>query len=172
MSEYNTDRVFPYYHWPGTDLISKLVLTDKQVINMLSKALVPEMAEDSYEKKKCDVLYTPCDPLIDDIFLTHDIQYCTFTYERHNRLPIIVIFGITSAKVFLLSKFVDSDLPFARQISSIGWAEPVGYFLCSQSLSISTLDYGKNDFFVRLLYSIAHDSIEQLVGEEAENWRR
>lgn len=48
MSEYNTDRVFPYYHWPGTDLISKLVLTDKQVINMLSKALVPEMAEDSY----------------------------------------------------------------------------------------------------------------------------
>ncbi|ORE18894.1 hypothetical protein BCV71DRAFT_178751, partial [Rhizopus microsporus] len=50
--------------------------------------------------------------------------------------------------------------------------QAVGYFLCSQSLSISTLDYGKNDFFVRLLYSIAHDSIEQLVGEEAENWRR
>ncbi|KAG1141402.1 hypothetical protein G6F37_006930 [Rhizopus arrhizus] len=54
MSDYfsidkdDTDRVLPYNHRPGTDLISKLVLTDKQVINMLLKALVPEAAEDNY----------------------------------------------------------------------------------------------------------------------------
>lgn len=81
-----------------------------------------------------------------------------------------MIFGIANSTGFLLSKFVDSDVPFARQIPSIGWAErcllltsstlqinqqetalhpvqTIGYFLCSQSLSISTLDYGKNDFF-------------------------
>lgn len=60
---------------------------------------------------------------VDDKFLTRAIQYYTLTYERYNRLPIIVIFGITSATVFLLNKSVDSDLSFARQIPSIGWAE-------------------------------------------------
>lgn len=46
--------------------------------------------------------------------------------------------------------------------------QAVGYFLCSQSLLISTLDYGRNDSLVKLLYSIAHDNLDQLVGEEAE----
>lgn len=78
-----------------------------------------------------------------------------------------------------MSKSEDSDFPFARQIQSIGWAErclvltsstlqanqqeellhplqAVGHFLCSQSLSINTLDYGKNDSLIKLLYTIAH----------------
>ncbi|KAI7897586.1 uncharacterized protein BX663DRAFT_444794 [Cokeromyces recurvatus] len=33
---------------------------------------------------------------------------------------------------------------------------------------ISAIVYGKNDSFVKLLYSIAHDNLDQLVGEEAE----
>jgi hypothetical protein len=102
-----------------------------------------------------------------------------------------VVFGIASVTLSSQSKSVDSEFPFARQIPSLGWAErcllltsstlqmnqqentlhplrAIGFFLCSQSLSISTLDYGKNDFFVRLLYSIAHTNLEQLIGEEAE----
>ena len=60
---------------------------------------------------------------VDEKFLTRTIQYCTLTFERYNRLPIIVIFGITNATVFLMSKSEDSDFPFARQIQSIEWAE-------------------------------------------------
>ncbi|ORE22222.1 hypothetical protein BCV71DRAFT_172325, partial [Rhizopus microsporus] len=59
----------------------------------------------------------------DDKFLTSSIQYCTLTYERHNKLPILVIFGIASATAPLPSKSVDSDFPFARQIPSIGWVK-------------------------------------------------
>ncbi|KAG1054441.1 hypothetical protein G6F43_003553 [Rhizopus delemar] len=195
MSDYfsidkdTTDNILPYNHRPGTDLISKLVLNDTQVMNVLSKALVPEAAEDSYASaptefitgRKCDVLYAPRDPLssfppilvevqnkADEKFLTRAIQYCTLTFERYNRLPILVILGVANATVLLMSKSEDSDFPFARQIQSIGWAErcllltsstllanqqeslhplrAVGHFLCSQSLSINTLDYGKNDF--------------------------
>lgn len=105
---------------------------------------MPEAAEDSYVSvptefitgKKCDVLYAPSNPLssfppilvevqnkVDEKFLTRAIQYCTLTFERYNRLPIIVIFGTANATVFLISKSEDSDFPFARQIQSIGWAE-------------------------------------------------
>lgn len=42
------DRTLPYNNRPGTDLINKTVLTDNQAINMLMKALVPEVAEDHY----------------------------------------------------------------------------------------------------------------------------
>ncbi|KAI7906750.1 uncharacterized protein BX663DRAFT_534801 [Cokeromyces recurvatus] len=170
-----------------------------EVINALSNILVPEAANDSYfsapteliTEKKCDILYAPHDPLIDDKFLTRAIHYCTLVYNRYNRLPIILVFGVASVTLSLQSKSVDSEFPFARQIPSLGWAEhcllltsstlqmneqeitlhplrAIGFFLCSQSLSISTLDYEKNDSFVKLLYSIAHDNLDQLVGEEAE----
>lgn len=182
------------------------------MINVLSNILVPEAAEDSYfpastefiTGKKCDVLYAPRDPLssflpilieiqnqVDDKFLTRAIHYCTLIYNRYNKLPIIVVFGIANVTLSLQSKAVDSEFPFARQIPSLGWAErcllltsstlqmnqeentlhplrAIGYFLCSQSLSISTLEYGRNDSLVKLLYSIAHDNLDQLIGEEAE----
>lgn len=127
---------------------------------------------------------------VDEKFLTCAIQCCTLTFERHNRLPIIVIFGIANATVFLMSKSEDGDFPFARQIQSIGWAErclllasstlqanqqetlhplqAVGHFLCSQSLSINTLDYGKNDSLIKLLYTIAQGNLDQIMGEETE----
>lgn len=92
-----------------------------------------------------------------------------------------------------MRKAVDSAFPFAKQIKSLGWAQrfllltsstvqlnpedstlhplkAIAHFLCSQSLSINTLEYGKNDSLVKLLYSIAHDNLGQLIGEEAENW--
>lgn len=84
----------------------------------------------------------------------------------------------------------NNDFPFARQIPCIGWAkrclvltsstlnikqhdteeelhplQALGYFICSQSLPINTLNYGKNDKSARLLYSIAHANLEQLRGE-------
>ncbi|KAI7871955.1 uncharacterized protein EV154DRAFT_556542 [Mucor mucedo] len=155
-------------------------------------------------KKKCEVLYAPSNPLssfppilvevqnkVDEKFLTRAIQYCTLTFERYNRLPIIVIFGIANATASLMRKTEDSDFPFARQIQSIGWAErcllltssilqvnqqeeilhplqAVGHFLCSQSLSINTLDYGNNDSLMKLLYAIAQRNLDQIIGEETE----
>lgn len=102
-----------------------------------------------------------------------------------------MVFGIANVTLSLQSKAVDSEFAFVRQIPSLGWAErcliltsftvqmnqeettlhllrAIGYFLCSQSLSIITLDYGRNDSLVKLLYSIAHNNLDQLIGEEAE----
>ncbi|KAI8641165.1 hypothetical protein BD408DRAFT_433503 [Parasitella parasitica] len=210
-----TNCALPYNYRPGTDLISKMVLTDTQTINMLIKVLVPEVAEDHYaatptefiNKNKCDVLYTPHDPLsafppvlievqnqVDEKFLVRAIHYSTLIYERYKKRPILVIIGVASATAQFMSLTApNSDFLFARHISCIGWAkrclvltsstlkvnehntdeelhplQALGHFICSQSLSLSTLDYGKNDKWVRLLYSIAHANLEQLSGEEDE----
>lgn len=131
---------------------------------------------------------------VDEKFLVRAVHYSTLIYERYNKHPILVIIGVASATVpFMSMTAVNSGFPFARQIPCIGWAkrclvltsstlninqhnaeeelhplQALGYFICSQSLSISTLDYGKNDKSVRLLYSIAHANLEQLSGEEDE----
>ncbi|GAA5808633.1 hypothetical protein MFLAVUS_002025 [Mucor flavus] len=211
----DTDRILPYNYRPGTDLISKMILTDNQVINTLMKTLVPEAAEDHYvavptefiNKNKCDVLYAPHNPLstfppvfievqnqVDEKFLVRAVHYSTLIYERYNKHPILLIIGVASVTVSFMSKTAaDSDFSFAKQIPGIGWAkrclvmasstleinqhnteeelnplQALGYFICSQAVSISLLDYGKNDKTVKLLYSIAHANLEQLSGEEDE----
>ncbi|GAA5799980.1 hypothetical protein HPULCUR_005401 [Helicostylum pulchrum] len=221
MSDYfnlendNTDRVLPYNCRPGTDLISRMVLNDNQSINMLIKVLVPEVEEDHYvatptefiNRKKCDVLYAPHNPLstfppvfievqnqVDEKFLVRAIHYSTLIYERYKKRPILVIIGVASATAQFMSMTApNSDFPFANHIPCIGWAkrclvltsstlkvnehntdeelhplQALGHFICSQSLSMSTLDYGKNDKWVKLLYSIAHANLKQLSGEEEE----
>lgn len=107
----NTDRILPYNYRPGTDLISKMVLTDNQGINMLIKVLVPEVAEDHYvaismefiNKNKCDVFYAPHDPLsafppvfieVDEKFFVRAVHYSTLIYQRYKKHPILVIIGV------------------------------------------------------------------------------
>ncbi|KAG0735655.1 hypothetical protein G6F62_008531 [Rhizopus arrhizus] len=160
MSDYfniendNTDRVLPYNYRPGTDLISKMVLTDNQGMNMLIKVLVPEVAEDHYvaismefiNKNKCDVFYAPHDPLsaFPPVFIEVDEKF--FVRAVH----------------YINEHKADEELHPLQAL---------GDFVCSQSLSMSTLDYGKNDEWVKLLYSIAHDNFKQLSGEENEKLR-
>lgn len=131
---------------------------------------------------------------VDEKFLIRAVHYSTLIYEWYNKHPILVIIGVANVTVsFMSMKAADSDFSFAKQIPCIGWAkrclvmasstleinqhnteeelhplQALGYFICSQALSISTLDYGKNDKTVKLLYSIAHANVEQLSGEEDE----
>jgi hypothetical protein len=128
----NTDRVLPYKYRPGTDLISKMVLTDNQAINILIKVLVPEVAEDHYvatptefiNKNKCDVFYAPHDPLstfppvfievqnqVDEKLLVRAVHYSTLIYERYKKHPILVIIEVASATAQFMS------------IPCIGWAK-------------------------------------------------
>ncbi|KAG1225569.1 hypothetical protein G6F35_003340 [Rhizopus arrhizus] len=157
MSDYfniendNTDRILPYNYRPGTDLISKMVLTDNQGINMLIKVLVPEVAEDHYvatptqfiNKNKCDVFYAPHDPL--------------------SAFPPVFIEVVE--KFFVRAVHYINEHKADEELHPL---QALGDFVCSQSLSMSTLDYGKNDEWVKLLYSIAHDNFKQLSGEENE----
>lgn len=46
--------------------------------------------------------------------------------------------------------------------------QALGHFICSQAVSINTLNDGKNDQTIKLLYSIAHANLKQLRGEEDE----
>lgn len=44
----------------------------------------------------------------------------------------------------------------------------VGLFLCSQKLSITHLISGSQDATMKLLYKIAVENVQQLIGEEKE----
>lgn len=66
-SEHNvTDYLLPKEHVPGSDLISKAVLTDTRIISITNKSLV-NAPEDQYttapneflNKCTCDILYLP-----------------------------------------------------------------------------------------------------------------
>lgn len=119
-----------------------MVLIDNQVIKMLMKYLVPEAAEDLYvaaptefvNKNKCDVLYAPHNPLstfppvfievqnqVDEKFLVRAIHYSTLIYERYNKYPIVLVFGVASVTASFMSKTVaDGDYSFAKQIPTLG----------------------------------------------------
>ena len=91
-----TDDMLPFAYRPGTDLLSKMVLTDSMTVEMITRVLVPDVSEKHYvsqqtefmNKNKCDVLYAPHDPLsiylpifievqnhVDEEFLVRAVQY-------------------------------------------------------------------------------------------------
>ncbi|ORE17769.1 hypothetical protein BCV71DRAFT_286622, partial [Rhizopus microsporus] len=47
----------------------------------------------------------------------------------------------------------------------------LGYFMCSQALSMNMLDYGKHDNTMKLLYTIAQSDIKEVLGTEEENMK-
>ncbi|KAI7906025.1 uncharacterized protein BX663DRAFT_581158 [Cokeromyces recurvatus] len=152
------------------------------------KVVVPGAAENHYvatptefiNKNKYDVLYALHGPLstyplvfievqnqVDEKFLVRVVHYSTFIYERYKKLSIFVIIGVASAMTQFMSMTApNSVFLFARHMPCVDWV--LGLFICSQSLSMSTLDCGKNGKWVRLLYSIAHANLKQLSGEKDE----
>lgn len=208
--------MLPLIYKPGTDLISKIVLTDQRVINAVIMSLV-EAPENTYtaaptefiNKSKCDVLYISNDisafppiiievqKIVDEKFIIRAIQYCTLVYQKYGKQPIIVIFGISSITMNILSLTTASTLfPFAKELSSLVWAQrcmlissfsldiidkkinqlhplaAIGVFMCSQATSINMLELGKEDKLMQLLYRIALKSVEQVARVEDEKVQR
>ncbi|PHZ18024.1 uncharacterized protein RHIMIDRAFT_233439 [Rhizopus microsporus ATCC 52813] len=86
--------------------------------------------------------------------------------------------------------------PFAKEITSCFWAQrclllssstlatlsqyieqlhplaALGYFMCSQALSMNMLDYGKHDNTIKPLYTIAKGNIMEVLGTGDEKLKR
>ncbi|KAI9350415.1 hypothetical protein BD770DRAFT_326575, partial [Pilaira anomala] len=106
--------VVPTEYFPGIDLTSKVILTDKRIIDIITKTLVAApkgsyVIEPIYfiHKRVCNVLYIPHDlpnslPSIlintieafDDTKLNQIIQQCTNIFEMYNTLPICIIIAV------------------------------------------------------------------------------
>jgi hypothetical protein len=109
------------------------------------KELVPDAAEETYvaaptefiNKTKCDVLDVPQNPLstcppvfvevqnqTDEKFFVRVVQYSTLIFERYNKLPILLIIGVSTVTAsFMYMTEVDSEFSFARSIPCLGWAK-------------------------------------------------
>ncbi|CEG76786.1 hypothetical protein RMATCC62417_11638 [Rhizopus microsporus] len=202
------DFVPPQEYKLGSDLISRIILTDQQIINVMTKNLVgtPENVNAAVPTEFCDVLYIPnathntLPPIIfkiqkniDEPFIVRVIHYCTLVYAKYKKHPLIVLLGISNFTTSVFSSTVPCvKFPFAKEITSCFWTQhclllsssmlatlsqyieqlhplaALGYFMCSQALSMNMLDYGKHDNTIKLLYTIAQGNIKEALGTEDE----
>ncbi|KAI9487442.1 MAG: hypothetical protein EXX96DRAFT_553203 [Benjaminiella poitrasii] len=138
------DYLLPKEHVPGSDLISKAVLIDTRIINIISKSLV-DAPEDQYtvapnellNKCACDVLYLPrtivseYPPIIIEIqrdvnekYMGRAIKYSTLVYEKYEKLPVVLIVGVFSLTASINNMLAPATShPFSKVISSLFWAK-------------------------------------------------
>ncbi|KAI8635815.1 hypothetical protein BD408DRAFT_323960, partial [Parasitella parasitica] len=131
---------------PGTDLMSKLLLIDQDVMNIVVSAVIGPKAKDQYvaiptewiDFTRSDVAYEPVNrsndlPRIlieiqnkaDMNFYQRLIDYSRSVTRQHkgSTLPIVVAIVINSTtREVLETEIPGSNIPFAKQLSSIGWA--------------------------------------------------
>lgn len=125
-------------------MISKVILTDERIINIITKTLV-KAPKGSYviepiefiHKRVCNVLYIPHDlpnnsPSIvintietfDETKFNQIIQQCTNIFEMYNTLPICVIIvaqQLDESNIEQSSLY--QELPFLREIPCTFWAK-------------------------------------------------
>lgn len=125
-------------------MISKIILTDVQTINIVTTALV-KAPKDSYvieplgfiHKHVCTVLYIPRDlpnnlpPIVintietfEDTKFNQIIQQCTNIFELYNILPICVIIVAQQLDESNIEQSsLHQELPFLREIPCAFWAK-------------------------------------------------
>ncbi|KAI8977685.1 hypothetical protein BDF20DRAFT_976201 [Mycotypha africana] len=158
-SEHNvTDYLLPKEHVPGSDLISKAVLNDTRIINIISKSLV-SASEDQYtaapngflNKCACDVLYLPktinseYPPImievqkdINEKYMCRAVKYSTLVYEKYEKYPVVLIVGVSSVTALVNNILAPATShPFSKEISSLFWAKRC---LLMSSTTLSTVE--------------------------------
>ncbi|CAO3688025.1 unnamed protein product [Rhizopus stolonifer] len=136
--------VVPTEYHPGIDLISKVILTDVRVLNVITttiaKASKPSYAIEPLEiphKQFGAVLYIPHSlqnslPLIvintittfEETKFNQIIQQSTNIFERYNTLPICVIIVAQQLDEKIIEQSSQhQELPFLREIPCAFWAK-------------------------------------------------
>ncbi|ORX42602.1 hypothetical protein DM01DRAFT_1330070 [Hesseltinella vesiculosa] len=148
----------PPKYTPGTDLMSKWILNDKQVINLIVKSIVGQQAENKYETKptewtnytRSDVFYSPTNranaktlpPILIEVqyaangsFFRRLVEYCLMIRKHHSLLPIVIAICIHSTTQEFKDLTYDGDtLPFTKQVHCRGWAQEC-YFISAATIS-------------------------------------
>ncbi|CDH60618.1 hypothetical protein RO3G_05785 [Lichtheimia corymbifera JMRC:FSU:9682] len=134
----------PHAYRSGTDLLSKSVLKDQRVINLLARSVV-DAPNDTYiagqsdfmDGTACDVLYIPrsaastlppivfeIQRVVDDKFMLRAVRYATIVGQVHHRIPIIVVLCVESVVNTVFNKFnAPCDYPFAKEAHCDFWAQ-------------------------------------------------
>ncbi|KAI7853909.1 hypothetical protein BDC45DRAFT_441364, partial [Circinella umbellata] len=132
---------------PGTDLMSKSILDDKHVINMIVTKVIGEAAKDKYITKptkwpnytKSDVLYCPIKinelkdlpPILIEVqhtanmnFYRKLMEYSLSVQKEYSVLPIVIAICIhyTSNELLEMSS-VSNRISFMKELPSHGWAK-------------------------------------------------
>ncbi|KAI7894945.1 uncharacterized protein EV154DRAFT_387963, partial [Mucor mucedo] len=132
---------------PGTDLMSKWILDDNHVINIIVTKVIGEAAKDKYITRptewpnhtKSDVLYCPIKrnefkdfpPILIEVqhtanmnFYQRLIKYALSVRDQYSVLPIVIAICVyhTSNELLELSSVSDS-IPFMKKLPSYGWAK-------------------------------------------------
>ncbi|KAI7868544.1 hypothetical protein BDF14DRAFT_1791409 [Spinellus fusiger] len=135
--------IVPTEYCPRIDLISKVVLTDVRIVNVIATTLV-KAEKDSYVVELLGfmhqnigaVLYTPCSletdlpPIVINTIETFEekkfnqiIQQCTNIFEQYNTLPICVIIVVQQLDGKIIEQSSQHhDLPL-REITCGFWAK-------------------------------------------------
>ncbi|KAI8977666.1 hypothetical protein BDF20DRAFT_976172 [Mycotypha africana] len=153
INDYSLPRKFV----PGTDLISKAVLTNDEVINILCKS-VNNSPQDHYMaapseffKSACDVLYLPkmtlseYSPIIVEVqkvvnekYMSRATRYSTLVYEKYNKYPIVLIIGVSAVTTPVASKLTTAiDYPYCLEVPCLFWAKRC---LIMSSITLSKID--------------------------------
>ncbi|KAI9486354.1 MAG: hypothetical protein EXX96DRAFT_40301 [Benjaminiella poitrasii] len=154
INDYSLPRKFV----PGTDLISKAVLTNDKVINILCKS-VNNSPQDHYmaapseflDKSACDVLYLPkmalseYSPIIVEVqkvvnekYMSRATRYSTLVYEKYNKYPVVLIIGVSAVTTPVTSKLTTAiDYPYCLEVPCLFWAKRC---LIMSSITLSKID--------------------------------
>ncbi|KAG2222407.1 hypothetical protein INT45_009419, partial [Circinella minor] len=133
-----------HHHRPGSDLMSKWVLLDPAVINLIVETVVGPEAVDEYSPdrtewktgKRPDVVYTAkkskkLPPIVveiqngvDEPFICRLTQYCLNATAEHYWKPIAVVFCIRSTSNRVLSNaHASKKNQFMLRVPSYPWAK-------------------------------------------------
>ncbi|KAI7848337.1 hypothetical protein BDC45DRAFT_541048 [Circinella umbellata] len=143
--------VIPTKHKPGTDKISKEILKDERIIELIVKTVVGSHGKNLYttkesewiDGKKADVVYGPVvkattelPPIlievqntIDKAFARQVIKYCGHIYDQYDVEPIVIILSIHLIPSQILNTLSNTgSFSYMKIIPSDHWAQRV-YFL-------------------------------------------
>ncbi|KAI7871954.1 uncharacterized protein EV154DRAFT_570601 [Mucor mucedo] len=136
--------IVPTEYLPSIDLVSKIVLTDKRIGNVITTTIF-KAEKDSYVVEPPEfmhqnfgaVLYTPCSlktdlpPIVINIIETFEekkfnqiIQPRTNIFEQYKTLPICVIIVVQQLDEKIIEQSLQHhDLPLFREITCAFWAK-------------------------------------------------
>lgn len=149
----------PHKLRPGTDLISKQILLNPTVIDIVVETTFGSEGICNYSpwptewpnRTISDILYLPISqqngsfpPIlveiqhtVDNDFILRLMSHAISLYRQYNKIPIVLTFVISSMKYEVSKKTVQNkDHPFLRQYSCQPWAK-MCYFVTGSSIETS-----------------------------------
>ncbi|KAG2209236.1 hypothetical protein INT47_005528 [Mucor saturninus] len=127
----------PPKHRPGTDLMSKTLLKDSRVVNMIVSTLVAKNGE-WLDGKRADVLLIPTtvaseslspilveiQNVVDKPYMHRLTQYCSNIYDENNNIePIALAICIKNVRVEISNMFYDRPkASYLKQLPCNFWA--------------------------------------------------